>query len=145
MSPGDPGSPDRSCQEPVSTVRRHEHFPDGPCLENSLRPLYQDLSGIQHLGDLEEGLNRRGARGLDDRRDSDATATRRLVTALTCRILFHTVSHCFLLLAGPSLAPWWLALLYLFIFIFYIHCIILRTILRMQPLWRYSSIYINPS
>ena len=30
------------------------------------------------LGDSEEGLNRRGARDLDDRRDSDATATRRL-------------------------------------------------------------------
>ena len=31
-----------------------------------------------HPGDSEEGLNRRGARDLDDRRDSDATATRRL-------------------------------------------------------------------
>jgi len=38
-----------------------------------------------HLGDLEEGLNRRGARDLEDsdvatqqRRDSDATAIRRL-------------------------------------------------------------------
>ena len=48
-----------------------------PCLENSLRPLYEGLSGtIRHPGDSEEGLNRRGARDLDDRRDSDATATR---------------------------------------------------------------------
>ena len=46
-----------------------------PCLENSLRPLYEGLSGIQHLGNLEEGLNRRGARDLDS--VSDATATRR--------------------------------------------------------------------
>ena len=30
MSPGEPDSPDRSCQEPVSTVRRHEQFPDVP-------------------------------------------------------------------------------------------------------------------
>ena len=29
-------------------------------------------------GDSQEGLNRRGARDLDDRRDGDATATRRL-------------------------------------------------------------------
>ena len=28
MSPGDPGSPDRSCQEPVSTVKRHKQFAD---------------------------------------------------------------------------------------------------------------------
>ena len=28
MSPGAPGSPDRSCQEPVSTVRRHKQFAD---------------------------------------------------------------------------------------------------------------------
>jgi hypothetical protein len=49
-----------------------------PCLENSLRPLYEGLSGLRHPGDLEEGLNRRGARDLDDRRNSDATATRRL-------------------------------------------------------------------
>ena len=28
MSPGDPGSPIRSYQEPVSTVRRHEQFAD---------------------------------------------------------------------------------------------------------------------
>ena len=28
MSPRAPDSPDRSCQEPVSTVRRHKHFPD---------------------------------------------------------------------------------------------------------------------
>ena len=28
MSPGAPDSPDRSCQEPVSTVRRHEQFAD---------------------------------------------------------------------------------------------------------------------
>ena len=28
MSPGAPDSPDRSCQEPASTVRRHEQFAD---------------------------------------------------------------------------------------------------------------------
>jgi hypothetical protein len=28
VSPGDPDSPDRSCQEPVSTVRRHKQFAD---------------------------------------------------------------------------------------------------------------------
>ena len=28
MSPGAPGSPNRSCQEPVSTARRHERFAD---------------------------------------------------------------------------------------------------------------------
>ena len=28
MSPGAPGSPDRSCQEPVNTARRHEQFAD---------------------------------------------------------------------------------------------------------------------
>jgi hypothetical protein len=33
---------------------------------------------LVYLGDLEEGLNRHSARDLDDRRDSDATATRRL-------------------------------------------------------------------
>ena len=33
-----------------------------PHLENSLRPLHEGLSGI--LGDLEEGLNRRGVRNL---------------------------------------------------------------------------------
>jgi hypothetical protein len=44
-----------------------------PCLENSLRPLYKGLSSIPvHLGDLEEGLNRRGARDLVN---SDAIAT----------------------------------------------------------------------
>ena len=47
-----------------------------PCLENSLRPLYEGLSGIPvHPGDSEEGLNRRGARDLVN---SNATATRRL-------------------------------------------------------------------
>ena len=60
-----------------------------PCLENSLRPLYEGLSGIRHPGDSEEGLNRRGARDLDNgdaiamrqiamrqRRDGDQTAQR---------------------------------------------------------------------
>ena len=28
MSPGAPDSPDRSCQEPVSTARRHKQFAD---------------------------------------------------------------------------------------------------------------------
>ena len=28
MSPGAPDSPDRSCQEPASNVRRHEQFAD---------------------------------------------------------------------------------------------------------------------
>ena len=45
-----------------------------PCLKNSLRPLYEGLSGIRHPSDSEEGLNRRGARDLDD---GDVTATRR--------------------------------------------------------------------
>ena len=43
-----------------------------PYLENSLRPLYKGLSNIQYPGNSEEGLNRRGARDLDD---SDATVT----------------------------------------------------------------------
>ena len=51
-----------------------------PYLENSLRPLYEGLSGIQHPGDSKEGLNRRGARDLVD---SDATVTRRRLDGST--------------------------------------------------------------
>ena len=51
-----------------------------PCLENLLRPLYEGLSGILvHLGDLEEGLNRHGARDLVN---SDIIVTRRQLDGL---------------------------------------------------------------
>src|SRR6266568_5694617 len=36
------------------------------------------------------------------------------ITALTHYILFYIVSYCFLLLAGPPLAPWRLALLFIY-------------------------------
>ena len=52
-----------------------------PYLENLLRPLYKGLSSILvHLGDSEEGLNRRSARDLVN---SDATVTRQQLDGLT--------------------------------------------------------------
>ena len=39
MSPRAPSSPDRSCQEPVSTARRHEQFADVYKLSETENPL----------------------------------------------------------------------------------------------------------
>ena len=45
MSPGAPGSPDRSCQEPVSTVKRHKQFADDHYNKLKVSPA-NALSGI---------------------------------------------------------------------------------------------------
>jgi hypothetical protein len=47
VSPGAPDSPDRSCQEPASTVRRHEQFADvdykGEDIKKSFNKLIEAL------------------------------------------------------------------------------------------------------
>ena len=47
MSPGAPNSPDRSCQEPVSTIRRHEQFANEPSL--FLMLFIRSLASVRYI------------------------------------------------------------------------------------------------